>query len=113
MDDLEITSGFTVDINADQDTVPGGSVTFDVPPAAPIIITVLREVEQTQETNYTSFDAFPAESHETALDKLTMLVQQLSNDGINAVRIPVTDPPGINTILPNAEERAEHFLFFD
>lgn len=39
-------------------------------------ITIYREVDATQLTSYIENDAFPASTHETALDKLTFLVQQ-------------------------------------
>jgi len=55
----------------------GGNVTMLVAPASGTKLTLVRNVPLTQETDYTPNDPFPAESHEAALDKLTMLVQQL------------------------------------
>ena len=40
-------------------------------------IKVWRETPITQEVDYNPYDAFPAESHEGALDKLTMIAQEL------------------------------------
>lgn len=54
----------------------GGNVTFLVAPDGQPI-TLLRDVPATQETDYVDNDSFPAETHEAALDKLTMLHQQL------------------------------------
>jgi len=54
----------------------GGTVTMLVAPATGERLTVLRDVPATQETDYVENDSFPAESHEDALDKLTMIVQQ-------------------------------------
>lgn len=54
----------------------GGSVTMFVAPAVGVQILIQRSVPATQETDYVANDPFPAESHERALDKLTMLVQQ-------------------------------------
>src|SRR3990167_1622409 len=39
-------------------------------------LSLLRNVEFTQETDYVEGDTFPADSHETALDKITILAQQ-------------------------------------
>jgi len=64
-------------LNADQDTTPGGSVVFTVAPPLNQLIRVTRIVPQDQELDYTRFDAFDSESHEDALDKLTMEVQDL------------------------------------
>lgn len=55
----------------------GGTVTMITPPAATETLVIYRDAEATQETDYTEGDAFPAESHETALDKITILTQQL------------------------------------
>lgn len=51
----------------------GGSI-----PADSSAIKLQRETDQTQEVDYNPFDPFPAETHEFALDKLTMLVQELA-----------------------------------
>ena len=64
-------------LNADQDTTPGGSVVFTVAPPLNQLIRVTRIVPQDQDLDYTRFDAFDSESHEDALDKLTMEVQDL------------------------------------
>lgn len=52
----------------------GGNVVFSVAPTGPIAI--LRSVASTQLVDYVANDSFPAETHEAALDRLTMLVQQ-------------------------------------
>ena len=54
------------------------AVTFSSPPADGARILVRRELPVTQLTSYTPGGAFPAASHEAALDKLTMLLQDLS-----------------------------------
>lgn len=54
----------------------GGTVTFGVAPLNLLTITIQRIVPATQLTDYQPNDDFPAETHERALDKLTMLVQQ-------------------------------------
>ena len=56
--------------------VSGGEIltTWAVPSSSRVSIS--RVIEATQLTSYEEADAFPAKSHERALDKLTMLVQQ-------------------------------------
>jgi hypothetical protein len=54
----------------------GGNVVFGAPQTA--LIAILRVVPITQLTDYVENDPFPAETHEGALDKLTMIGQQLS-----------------------------------
>ena len=91
----------------------GGTVTMLVAPATGTQLTIVRDVPATQETDYTANDPFPAESHERALDKLTMLVQENDVRVVRAVRGPVTDSESINMILPAAVDRADGILQFD
>ena len=53
----------------------GGTVTMVSAPASTLQLIILRVVPQTQLTDYTANDAFPAETHEEALDRLAMIVQ--------------------------------------
>jgi hypothetical protein len=77
LDGIVQVSGYSLLLNGDQDSSPGGDVTFDVAPADGVNVNVVRTVPQTQLVDYQPYDAFPAETHEGALDKLTMLVQGL------------------------------------
>ena len=55
----------------------GGSVTLNVAPEQGSTISIYRDVPLTQEVDYRENEIFPAETHEEALDKLTMEVQQI------------------------------------
>jgi hypothetical protein len=57
--------------------------------------------------------AFPASAHETALDKLTMLVQQKSEENARSLLFPVSDPSSSLGELPNSIDRASRYLGFD
>jgi hypothetical protein len=50
-------------------------VRFDTAPLSGQIILIARQVPIEQATNYTAYDAFPADSHEAALDYLTLVCQ--------------------------------------
>lgn len=65
------------------------TVTFVSAPASGSTITFLRNVPLTQETDYVPNDPFPAESHEQALDKLTMIAQQLAEEIDRSLRLPI------------------------
>ena len=56
------------------------SVVFTVPPTNLYLIAVLRNMPLSQGTNYIQYDDFPAESHERALDKLTMIAQEFKEE---------------------------------
>ncbi len=102
-------SGFTVVLNSNQDTTPGATVTFTAAPGIDVSVTILRVVPLTQLTDYQPFDAFPAESHETALDKLTMSIQQQQEQIGRSPQLPVDSPlTEFNLGVPAAEEVVQY-----
>jgi len=78
----------------------GGSVTMLVAPPVNVTIVIQRSVPATQETDYLANDPFPAESHERALDKLTMLAQQNEREIDRALKIPLASVATTSTELP-------------
>lgn len=78
----------------------GGTVVLTTAPSASEVISVYRSVPLTQEVDYRENEIFPAETHEEALDKLTMEVQQLQEQADRAIRISRfsdTDPETVVT----------------
>ena len=63
----------------------GGTVTVSNTPATVERIAVSRETPQTQLVDYQPYSPFPAETHEYALDKLTMLTQESNYNASLAV----------------------------
>lgn len=76
-------------------------------------ITIKRDIPITQLTNYVYNDKFPAEVHERALDKLTMVTQQLKEVTDRAVQFPESEVAGTGNIMPPASGRAAKILGFD
>jgi hypothetical protein len=74
---LSYGSDYTVAINSDQTASPGGSVTLTVAPAAGYSLTLLRNLGFTQGASLPDQGGFYPEVIEAALDRLTMLAQQL------------------------------------
>lgn len=66
----------------------GGTCTFKVAPTAGITIAIMRNVPITQLYAYRELDNFPAESHEDALAKLTMIDQQQQEQINRALKVP-------------------------
>ena len=95
----------------------GGNVTFtsgNTPPDTKSVV-LLRNITKTQLTDYVENDSFPAETHESALDKLTMLVQDVDNavtGDIFRFAESVGDA-GTVTITKTAAQRASKVLAFD
>lgn len=90
----------------------GGTVTFVTAPVNGRRITIERLVALTQETDYQPDDDFPAEVHEAALDKLTMIAQQLNAANARTLKAPVADSITLGT-LPVDTLRANKALVFD
>lgn len=87
-----LTDIIGVSLNADQDTTPGGTVDYSIAPPVAQDIKVLRITPQAQDLDYTRYDPFDSESHEDALDKLTMEVQdldQVSASGIAFLQVQI------------------------
>lgn len=67
-----------------------GSVTFTTAPASGVTVTIASDTVIQQQTDYVNNDSFPAETHELALDRVTMAVADLKRDVTNSLVSPVT-----------------------
>lgn len=90
---------------------PAGVVTTTVAPLATETLVIAVNVPLTQNADYVPGDEFPAETHEAALDKLTLIAQQLGLAAGRNVRAPQADTSIIE--LPAAAARANRYLRFD
>jgi len=90
----------------------GGTVTMLVAPVTGTTLVIRRNVPLTQEVDYQENDPFPAATHELALDKLTMVAQQLDGELQNALHFPATETTNDGE-LPIAADRAGKYLGFD
>lgn len=66
----------------------GGSVILGTAPAAGEAVVILRDIDAVQETDFEENADLPAETLERSLDRLTMLVQQLSELSARAMLLP-------------------------
>jgi hypothetical protein len=90
-----------------------GTVTASAPPSSAVQWVVRRKTARTQTTDYTPNDPFPAETHEKALDRLTMIGQELGEESDRAMTFPKTDAIGLSPTLPASVARAGRVLAFD
>ncbi len=94
----------------------GGDVTFTVgaTPADAASILFLRVVPVTQETEYPVGSKFPSKSHEDAVDKLTMIVQQLTDGADKAITLPPSElVPTLDLVIhETAAQRAGRIVAF-
>src|SRR5574343_1382273 len=91
----------------------GGSVTMLVAPASGTRLIIYRDTDIVQETDYISGDPFPAETHERALDRLTMIAQEIGSGTDRSIKVPVGDSSSLSTVLPAAANRLDKFIVFD
>jgi hypothetical protein len=80
-------------------------------PAVGQRLVIRRVIPATQEVDYVAGDPFPAETHERALDRLTMLAQQGEEANARALVFPSGDTASGE--LPNAASRADRLLGFN
>ena len=91
----------------------GGTVTFVTPPATGNTVVLLRITPLTQITDYTPNDPFPAETHEEALDKLTHITQELSEEVGRSLKLSQTNEIATAEFTTGAADRANKILGFD
>jgi len=91
--------GYTVTI--DDDGV-GGYITVNDARSTDYTITIYREYEETQISNYADYNSFPAETVEDDYDKGTMIDQQISEVQGRTLTLPIT-VTGVDTTLPVPE----------
>ncbi len=92
LDGVEVTQVLDVDYTlADAGEATGGTLTMTTAPSSTQHLTILRNVPFTQTTDYVENTSFPAESHETALDKLTMEIQQMEEEIDRCIKTSISE----------------------
>jgi hypothetical protein len=115
----DATGGETVQTKTTDYTVSGvgntagGNITFGTAPASGITVVLIRETAQTQTTDYTPNDPFPAASHEDALDKLTLIVQDQQEALDRSIKISKTNTITSPEFTVGASTRANKIFAFD
>lgn len=93
-EDGELTDGFRIELVDN-----GGSVIFRTPPTRGSRIAILRNIPITQETDIQNNTPFYPEVIEAALDKLTMIAQQLAEEVSRCAQVPSTEELDNKAIL--------------
>ena len=90
----------------------GGTVTFVTAPASGETVVIRRQTAQTQGTDDVENDPFPAEDHETALDKLTHIVQEVQEEVDRSFKVSKTNSITTPEFTDDASTRASKLLGF-
>ena len=109
--DLELGTDYTVVLNADQNAAPGGSVVLAAPLATGTRLTLTSALEMLQPVELTNQGGFPPRVINSALDRLTILLQQLASVVSRTLKFPLSDGPVGD--LPGRSVRAGTVLAFD
>lgn len=110
---LTLNSDYTVSLNSNQDTSPGGNVVLGSALASGYALSITGNLAYSQSTQLPSGGAYNAQNVEQAFDRVTMLTQQLLEQVGRAVKVSVSsgiDPStyltSINTSVANAAASA-------
>jgi hypothetical protein len=110
---LVLTTDYTVSLNADQDSNPGGNVTLLAVLATGFNMVITSDIANLQPTDLTNQGGFYPEVITDALDRATIQIQQMADELTRSIKIPVTDGLSLDMELPTAAARANSFLAFD
>jgi hypothetical protein len=112
--ELVFGTGFTVTLNANQESNPGGTVTLtsgNLPVSWKIAIT--SDVPYLQPVTLTNNGGFYPEVINDALDRATIQIQQINFATFRAITSPASDGDGTIMVLPGVDNRANKYLAFD
>ena len=93
----------------------GGTVTFtsgNIPGSNDTVV-LIRDTDLTQETDYVANDPFPAETHESALDKLQMQVQEVQEELDRSIKLSRTNTMTSTEFTVGSTDRQNKILAFD
>lgn len=97
---LTLNSQYTVTLNVDQDSNPGGTVTLiGGALASGYTLTLTSDVPYLQPTDLTNQGGFYPDVINDALDRATIQIQQLGVDVNRSLKVPVSS--AVSTELPN------------
>lgn len=109
--DLALGTDYAVTLNADQNAAPGGSVVLVDPLATGTRLTITSALEMLQPVDLTNQGGFYPRVINSALDRLTILLQQLASVVSRTLKFPLSDGPVGD--MPGRAVRAGTVLAFD
>lgn len=99
--ELTLTTDYTVSLNADQNATPGGTITLTAGAlASTYSVTITSQLEYKQPTDLTNQGGFYPSVITDALDRLTILAQQLYEKINKTLKLSISTPNDVSTDLP-------------
>ncbi len=96
---LTLTTDFTVSMNFDQDSNPGGNVTLVVALAVGNNMVMSSQIPYLQETDLTNQGGFYPEVITSSLDNLTIQTQQLKEEVDRSAKLPITSAQSADDLV--------------
>ena len=96
---LILTTDYTVSLNANQDSNPGGSITTAYAIASGYLLTITSNVPELQPVVLTNMGGFYPSVINDALDRLTIYCQQLSEQVSRAIKLSVSSSQTADQLL--------------
>jgi len=91
----------------------GGNIVFVTAPISGETVVLRRNTSKTQATDYVANDPFPAETHEDALDKLTIIGQDLQEQVDRSLKLSRTNTMTSTEFTVGSSDRASKILACD
>jgi hypothetical protein len=108
---LVLTTDYTVQLNGDQNSNPGGTITLPAVLASGYNLTITSDIANLQPTDLTNQGGFYPEVITDALDRATIQIQQLDQNN-RAIKIPLSDGV-LDMTTPVVSARQGKYLAFD
>ncbi|SEB24809.1 hypothetical protein SAMN05192564_11546 [Paraburkholderia sartisoli] len=111
---LVLDSDYSIQLNANQNSSPGGWVTYPIsgtPLATSYQLVMLGDLAYDQETDITNGGGFYPNTIEDMSDRSTIQIQQLAE--ITSRALVITEAESTSPVLPNAQSRANSIVGFD
>lgn len=96
---LTLTSDYTVSLNANQNSNPGGTVNLVSALASGSSMVITSEIDYLQPTDLTNQGGFYPSVINNSLDRLTMLSQQLKEQVDRSAKLPITSTEDANALV--------------
>lgn len=95
-----LNSDYTVSLNPDQESNPGGNVVYGVAPATGTTVTIVGDIDYGQPTDLPDGGAYRAQQVEDGMDRLAMQIQQLAEESDRTLRLAVSTDNNVSVELP-------------
>jgi hypothetical protein len=98
---LSLGTNYTVTLNSNQDSNPGGTVNMLIAPAVGYLLTLTSALPYLQSVLVTNGGGFYPAIFNDVFDRLTIFSQQLSDAVSRSLKISISTPEGVDSTLPS------------